>query len=136
MDEKHVVTCFLESGGRILLLRRSQRVGTYRGRWAGVSGYVEEGVSPQQQAFQEILEEAGLSAADVSLEASGEPVPIIDEQLGRRWIVHPFLFHVLKPEGLRIDWEHTEVSWIDPAWISEYETVPGLDRAWRSAAGT
>ena len=29
-------------GGRALVLRRSDRVGSYRGRWAGVSGSVEE----------------------------------------------------------------------------------------------
>lgn len=49
MHEAAVVTCFLlrraRDGDRILILRRSQRVGTYRGRWAGVSAYItEEGI--------------------------------------------------------------------------------------------
>ena len=42
----HVVTCFLlrrtRDGDEILLVRRSQRVRTYRGSWASVSGYVEQ----------------------------------------------------------------------------------------------
>ncbi|TAK36135.1 MAG: NUDIX pyrophosphatase [Chloroflexota bacterium] len=135
MDEKRVVTCFLENEDRVLLLRRSQRVGTYRGRWAGVSGFVEEGVSPEQQAVQEIREEVGLEPADVRLVASGKPVEVVDMQLNRKWIVHPFLFEVRRPEQLQIDWEHTEVKWIDPREIREHETVPGLDRAWESAHG-
>ncbi|MCL0057688.1 hypothetical protein M1N05_01270 [Dehalococcoidales bacterium] len=39
--EKKVVTCFLESDGEILILRRSAQVSSYQGRWAGVSGYIE-----------------------------------------------------------------------------------------------
>ena len=62
MDERHVVTCFLEHDGQIMILRRSERVGTYRGKWAGVSGYIEEGSTPSQQAWIEIKEEAGLAA--------------------------------------------------------------------------
>ena len=60
MDERHVVTCFLERGGQIMLLRRSEHVSTYRGKWAGVSGYIEEGSSSSQQAWTEIEEGAGL----------------------------------------------------------------------------
>ena len=41
LQEKRVVTCFLESEGEILILYRSEQVGSYQGRWAGVSGYVE-----------------------------------------------------------------------------------------------
>src|SRR5262249_21058093 len=54
----HVVTCLLlrtdQQETRMLLLRRSQRVGSYRGRWAGVSGFVEPNVSPDEQAYTEI----------------------------------------------------------------------------------
>jgi hypothetical protein len=58
MEETHVVTCFLErdSDKKIALLRRSQMVGTYKGRWAGVSGYIEKENTPLKQAFEEIRE--------------------------------------------------------------------------------
>ena len=61
--DKHVVTCFLESDGEILLLRRSQQVGSYHGRWAGVSGYVE--TTPDEQALTEITEETSLQPEDL-----------------------------------------------------------------------
>jgi 8-oxo-dGTP pyrophosphatase MutT (NUDIX family) len=124
LEEKHVVTCFLESNGKILLLRRSRQVGSYREKWAGVSGYVES--PPDKQAFIEIYEEAGLDADDIRLLKTGEPLFIDDNELGTRWVVHPFLFHVTTPEKVKIDWEHKEYKWIEPADIDNYDTVPGL----------
>jgi len=39
--EKHVAICFLERDAKILILCRSEMVGSYCGKWAGISGYVE-----------------------------------------------------------------------------------------------
>ena len=55
-----VVTVFLEHDGKILLLRRSQRVRTMKTMWAGISGYIEN-EDPLMRALKEIEEEAGLS---------------------------------------------------------------------------
>jgi 8-oxo-dGTP diphosphatase len=134
VDERHVVTCFMEHNGKVMILRRSERVGTYRGKWAGVSGYIEEGVSPSGQAWTEIREEAGLVAEDVELVQEGEPLEVVDAELGRRWIVRPFRFNVLRPEKIKIDWEHTEAKWIDPEDIGRHETVPNLCETWQRVA--
>ncbi len=134
MEERHVVTCFLEYDNKILLLRRSERVGTYRGRWAGVSGYIEEGNSPYEQALEEIGEETGLGDEDIQVVREGEPLEVIDEEIGRKWIVHPFRFRVIRPEKMEIDWEHTEMKWIDPEEIAKYETVPNLVETWERVA--
>ena len=60
----HVVTCFLlrqdTAEPRMLIVQRSQRVGSYHGQWAGVSGFVETGITPDEQAYTEIREETGL----------------------------------------------------------------------------
>lgn len=125
--ERHVVTCFLESDGDILLLRRSQQVGTYRGRWAGVSGYVE--TTPGEQALTEIAEETGLSSEQVQLLRKGEPLAVEDDDLGIRWIVHPYLFHVRDRSQIRTDWEHLETRWVSPANIGDLPTVPRLAEA-------
>jgi 8-oxo-dGTP diphosphatase len=132
MDERHVVTCFLEHDGQIMILRRSERVGTYRGKWAGVSGYIEKGVTASQQAWTEIQEEAGLDSADVELAQEGQPLEVVDPELGRKWIVHPFRFLALKPDKIKIDWEHTEAKWIAPEDIGRHDTVPKLREAWQS----
>ena len=122
--EKQVVTCFLESDGEILLLRRSEQVGSYQGRWAGVSGFVE--TTPDEQAVTEIREETGLNEADVRLMKKGEPLAIEDEQLGIRWIVHPYLFQVSDRNKIRINWENKETRWIKPEGMSDFQTVPKL----------
>ena len=78
IDVKHVVTCFLEHGGRILILRRSGKVGTYRRSWAGVSGYME--TNDIDQAFTEIRQETQIYEKDLKLIKKGEPLEIIDKR--------------------------------------------------------
>ena len=124
LQEKRVVTCFLESDGKILILRRSGQVGTYQGRWAGVSGYIEK--TSDEQALVEINEETGLCEEDVKLMKRGKPLVIKDEKLGVKWVVHPYLFQIKDRDKIKIDWEHKESRWIDPKDIDNYQTVPKL----------
>ena len=127
LQERKVVTCFLESDGEILLLRRSEQVGSYQGRWAGVSGYLES--LPEEQALVEIKEETSLHSEDIKLVVRGEPLPVEDREMGIRWLVHPFLFHVRDRSAVNIDWEHKELRWINPQEIGNYQTVPMLKEA-------
>jgi 8-oxo-dGTP diphosphatase len=133
MRDVYVVTCFLQRRGKdvdeVLLLRRSGRVGTYRGRWAGVSGYVEEGITPLEQAYREMEEEVGLGRGAVRLLTEGEPLIVVDEAIDTRWTVHPFLFEMVQPDDVRLDWEHTESRWVRPEEVSGMDTVPGLAEA-------
>ena len=132
-----VVTCFLRRSDQdephILLVRRSQRVGSYQAHWAGVSGFVEEGVSPDEQAYTEIREETGLLGEHVRMRKRGAVVEYEDASIGRHWFIHPYLFDVLTPEAIRIDWEATEMRWIAPAELEQFETVPKLKDAYDSA---
>ena len=124
LPEKRVVTCFLKSENKILLLRRSQQVGTYQGRWAGVSGYIE--TTADEQALVEIKEETGLSGEDLKLIKRGKPLPIKDKELGIKWVVHPYLFRIKDRGKIKTDWEHKETRWIQPKDIDNYQTVPML----------
>ncbi|MBM4433127.1 MAG: NUDIX pyrophosphatase [Chloroflexi bacterium] len=127
LSEKRVVTCFLESDKEILILRRSGQVGTYQGKWAGVSGYMEK--TPDEQALTEIAEETSLSRADVKLIKRGKPLTAEDEKLGVKWVIHPYLFHIKDRSKIKMDWEHQEARWIKPEDIIKYETVPKLKEA-------
>ncbi len=133
----HVVTCFLfrmdESTPRLLLVRRSQSVGSYRGRWAGISGFVEEDTTPDEQAYTEIREEAHLQRDQVRMLKRGAVVEHIDRELGRHFYIHPFLFEVLAPNAIKIDWEATEMHWIAPSELRNHETVPKLLEVYESA---
>jgi 8-oxo-dGTP pyrophosphatase MutT (NUDIX family) len=124
LPEKRVVTCFLESDGEVLILRRSRQVGSYQGKWAGVSGYIE--TTADEQALVEIEEETGLSQENLKLINKGEPLSIEDERIGIKWVVHPYLFHIKDRGKIKIDWEHKETKWIKPEEIGNYQTVPKL----------
>jgi ADP-ribose pyrophosphatase YjhB (NUDIX family) len=100
-----------------------------------VSGSIDSGHSPEQQARVEIREETGLTDDDVRLIATGAPIDFVDPAINRSWTVYPFRFAVLHPEKIRTDWEHVEARWIDPADLASYETVPRLLDAWERVAG-
>lgn len=129
-----MVTSFLTHRGRILVLRRSQQVATHQGRWAGVSGYLEETATPRQQALREIEEETGLAPWDVRLLAEGQPLEAEDPQYDTRWRVFPFLWQVLDLTKLRTDWEHVESRWVRPEELAKLETVPRLRETWQRVA--
>lgn len=134
MQHADVVTIFLlrrppDTPEEILILRRSQQVGTYRGRWAGVTGFVE--APPDEQAYTELREETRLERGDVTLLRRGEPFTFTDAALDREWTVHPYLFLVADPAKIQTDWENVETKWIHPADLDQYETVPRLDESLR-----
>ena len=133
----HVVTCFLmrldTPEPRILIVQRSQRVGSYHSQWAGISGFVEPDITPDEQAYTEIREETGLQRNQVHLQRRGAVVEHLDLALGRHFYIHPFLFEVPTPDTIRIDWEANEMRWITPAELKNYETVPKLLEVYASA---
>jgi len=131
MKESHVVTCFIENDGQVLIVKRSSRVGTYQQRWSGISGYIEPGKTAVEQAWQELDEEVGLNSHDTSLLKEGDVLIINDEGLDRRWLIHPFRFALIEKNKIKLDWENTEYVWIDPERIPAYLTVPGLYAAWK-----
>jgi 8-oxo-dGTP diphosphatase len=133
----HVVSCFLlrldSPTSRLCIVRRSQRVGSYQARWAAISGFLEEGVTPEEQAYTEIREETGLQKTQVRLLKRGTVIEHSDEELNRHWLIHPFLFETLEPEAIKLDWEAEEMRWITPDELANYETVPKLQEAFLSA---
>jgi translation initiation factor 2B subunit (eIF-2B alpha/beta/delta family) len=123
MDERAVVTCFCRHDGAILLLRRSDDVGTYRGKWGGVAGHAEG--DPSRAARQEIREETGLTDDEVTLVRRGDPFPVADSEAGIRWVVHPFLFDATT-RNIDPNWETAEYAWAAPTAILHRDTVPDL----------
>jgi len=125
-----VVTCILmDEKGKILILKRSDKVSTYRGCWSGVAGYVEKGEKPIDTAFKEISEEVKLEKDDVVLEKSLPSIEFSDVYEGKEydWKIYPFLFKTGKKDKIVLDWENTDFSWIEPADIVKYDTVPHLE---------
>lgn len=131
MDETRVVTVFLRHDGDVLLLRRSDDVGSYTGRWGAVAGHAEG--APDAAALEEIEEETGIDPAEVSFVRRGERFTVEDDSLGTRWVVTPYLFDVAHREVVPNE-ETTELAWVPPTAILRRETVPDLWKSyWRVA---
>jgi ADP-ribose pyrophosphatase len=137
MTPTHVVSSFLvrhePQRETILIVQRSQHVGSYNAQWGGISGFLEPGVTPEEQAFTEIREETALQHEQVQLLKRGEIVEYVDTVLNRHWYVHPFLFDVLVPEQVKLNEEALQFRWVTPAELPTYSTVPKLWEAYQSA---
>ena len=116
-----VVTAVLRNGGRILIVRRSEDVGSFRGRWSAISGYVEGREDLKARALREVREETGIRQARVR----GTAVPALARDEATLYVVHPFLIDVAS-RRVHLDWENVEHRWIRPAELDGYDTVPRL----------
>jgi 8-oxo-dGTP pyrophosphatase MutT (NUDIX family) len=130
MADKKIVTCFLEHNDKVLILRRSNKVGTYRGKWASVSGHIERGEDEYSRALIEIEEETKLKRTDVELLAKSKPITVSDKEYCFFWEVYPFLFKTNRND-IKIDWEHIEYKWISPSEFDRYDTVPMLHEVYK-----
>ena len=125
-----VVTVFLRNRAELLLIRRSDAVGTYTGRWAGISGYLEgDSADAVSDARRELREEVNVT--DARLVRAGEPLEVTDE--GHEWTVHPFLFACDHRE-VNPNWELETVDWVPATTILDRETVPCLWATYRRVA--
>ena len=129
MRERHIVTCFFHDGHKVLLFKRSPQVRTYAGRWAGVSGSLEQ-CAPREQVLREIDEELGLRPPDVKLLKEGTAFTVDDAAVGVRWIVYPFLATMRDHSSIRLNWEHTEWRWFPLEELAALDTVPKLKETW------
>ena len=124
-----VATCLLiNKEGKLLILKRSDKVKTYKGLWGGVAGYVEPGEEPYETALKEIREEVGIEKEHVVLITRGNIIKFTDIYEGSKyeWTIYPFVFKIRKNQKIQIDWEHLEYLWITPLEITRYNTVPHL----------
>ncbi|WP_255197954.1 NUDIX domain-containing protein [Halorarius litoreus] len=140
METVAVVTAFLRNRGEVLLLRRSDAVGSYPGQWGGVAGHAERETRPERASRngerrsrepdpdalvrEEIREETGLDE-HVTLVRRGEPFEVEDAERGTRWRVHPYLFDCDSREVTPNE-ETTEYEWVPATAIRERDTVPEL----------
>ena len=133
MEETEVVTVFLRHQSDILLLRRSDEVGSYAGKWGAVAGHAEG--DPDKAVQQEVREETGLEDDDIDCVRLGDPFSVTDRELSVRWTVHPYLFDC-KQREVKPNWETETYEWAPPTAILRRETVPQLWQSYDSVRPT
>ena len=125
---REVVACLLSHADRFLLLKRSHRVGSDRGRWHCVTGFCEPGVDPLEQAIREVHEETGIAPSDVRL--LRRTVIRLAGPDGA-WTVHTFHF-ACSSSRISLNWENDEAVWLADPGTSGLPTVPWLDAVHRT----
>lgn len=113
-----VVAVVIEWRGKIALLKRSRRRDHDKGLWHCITGYLEPGASPKQQALEELLEETGLHAAHL-LDLRAGPNLVINDDNAEPWLVHTFTA-VTSRRRLEIDWEHDSYRWAAPEKVKRF----------------
>ena len=128
MRSTKIVTSFIHYDQKLLILRRSNKVKTMKGLWAGISGIIEKNESPLTRAKIEIYEETGISEDKIRLIKKAAKLRIHSPQYeNHEWEIFPFLFEVKTPD-IKLNWENSEYKWITIDELKNYNTVPSLEK--------
>ena len=124
--EAAVLDCIVLCEGRILLLKRSDKVGWLKNRWHTIAGFLDEEKSLRSKALNELYEETGINEGIVKSVRCAEPFQNKDEH--KTWIVHPVLIELSYEPTVTLDWENTDYVWVYPKDIAEYKVIDSVSR--------
>ena len=128
MRSTKIVTSFIRNDDKLLILKRSDKVKSMKGLWAGVSGIIENDEEPLKRAKIEIFEEVGITEDKITLIKTTEEMKINSPQYkNHEWKIFPFLFESKDPM-VKLNWENSEFRWITIEDLDKYETVPSLQK--------
>ncbi len=128
MRSTKIVTSFIRDNEKLLILKRSDKVKSMKGLWAGISGIIEKNEEPLKRAKIEIFEEVGITEELITLVKTSEEMRINSPQYeNHEWEIFPFLFEVKNPT-IKLNWENSEFKWINIEELENYETVPSLQK--------
>ena len=128
MRSTKIVTSFIRDNEKLLILKRSDKVKSMKGLWAGISGIIEKNEEPLKRAKIEIFEEVGITEDLITLVKTSEEMRINSPQYeNHEWEIFPFLFEARNPT-IKLNWENSEFKWINVEELENYETVPNLQK--------
>jgi len=128
MRSTRIVTSFIKSNDKFLILKRSNKVKTMKGLWAGISGIIENDEDPLTRAKIEIYEELGITEDKIKFLKSASKMRVQSPQyVNHEWEIFPFLFESENPT-IKLNWENSEYKWVTIDEIKNYETVPSIEK--------
>ncbi|MFE3845697.1 NUDIX domain-containing protein [Thermoplasmatota archaeon] len=122
-----VLTVFIVFNNKILLLKRSEKVSTYKNKWNTVTGYIDEKKPIYNKILDEIKEELGITKKDILSYNLYESFEFEDKKINKKWIIYPSKIELKNNPKIKLDWEHSEYKWIYPKDLFKYDIVPKLD---------
>ncbi len=128
MRSTKIVTSFIKDNEKLLILKRSDKVKSMKGLWAGISGIIERNEMPLKRAKIEIFEEVGITEDMITLVKSAEEMKVDSPQYeNHEWEIFPFLFEAKNPM-IKLNWENSDFKWINVEELENYDTVPSLKK--------
>ncbi len=128
MRSTKIVTSFIKDNDKLLILKRSDKVKSMKGLWAGISGIIEKNEVPLKRAKIEIFEEVGLTEDMITLVRSADEMRVNSPQYeNHEWEIFPFLFEAKNPM-IKLNWENSDFKWINVEELENYDTVPSLQK--------
>lgn len=135
-EEAPVIIVFVKHGDKIILLKRSDKVRDYKGKWNTIAGYLDEVKPIKEKVLEELREEVCIHEDKIKSIKIKEPYKLADEALKKSWIIHPVLVELKEKPEIKLDWEHTEYKWIHPKELNDYDIIIDLDRTLKLALET
>lgn len=120
-----VLVIYVKYKDKILLVKRSEKMLTYKGLWSCLAGFVDDEKAMEDKVEHEIEEELGLRREDIKAIHKGDTYLFIDKELSREWIRHLYLVEIGNP-NIKLNWEHSEYIWVAPGEEKDLETTPGF----------
>lgn len=125
---RQAVTGFVYREGKVLVLKRAADMRRFPGLWAGCSGIIDPGESPEEAMVRELLEETRLTLVKMVM---GQPLRAPGRQVC--WDLTPF--RITATGQVVLDGENDDWQWVEPAGLGDLESVPDLVELWNRVAG-
>jgi isopentenyldiphosphate isomerase len=124
-----IINVFVKFKDEILILKRSDKVLHYRGKWYSVAGYLDELKPIKEKILEELREELGIGEEMISLIHIGKFYEFKDEKINQTWLIHPILVELKEKPTIKLDMEHIEFKWIKPEELKNFDIVKNLDKS-------
>ena len=122
-----VINSVVKFKGKILIVKRSEKLNFFPGFWNGVSGFLDDKKSIKKKVIEEISEELGMKKENLISVKMGNIFHQESPEYKKTWIVHPLLVKV-NTHKIKLDFESSEYKWINIKDAKKYKLLPGFDR--------
>lgn len=131
-DKAPVITVFVMHNDDLLLLKRSDNVSTYEGKWNVVAGFLDDFKPVEEKVFEELKEELDIDKTVIKDINFGKQHEVKDNDIGKIWVVQPVLVKLKEKPEVKLDWEHDECTWIKKDELNRFDVVPGLEKGFEN----
>jgi 8-oxo-dGTP diphosphatase len=124
-----IILCVISFDGKVLIVKRSNKVGDYKNKWNIVTGYIDNPkISVKEHAILEMHEEIGLNKKDIAKMEIMEPYDLYDRHLKKSYKVFAAIVHLKHMPVIKLNEENSEFAWVDPKDLNKYDSVSDLKK--------